>query len=176
MSSRLFLATLAAASVMVVATTANSQDAKTGHSSANPLQPFERLIGGQWHLGESYQELEWGVGRQSVRARSYFVVAGEAKLVSEGIWYWHPGEQQIKGLFTAIDMPVSLFDYITRFEGDTMVNDLRAYGTSGKETVFAETWKFTDDNHFEWTLTSVLADGSEAVMSDTYTRQPSPSR
>lgn len=171
-----FVATVAAVSVMLITSSAISQDVTTGQSSTNPLQPFERLIGGQWHLGESYQELEWGVGRQSVKARSYFVIAGEAKLVSEGVWYWHPGEQQIKGLFTAIDMPVVLFDYTTRFEGDTMVNDLRAYATNGKETIFRETWKFTDDTHYEWKLTSVMPDGSEAVMSDTYTRRPSPPR
>ena len=141
----------------------------------NPLQPFERLIGGEWHLGESYQALEWGVGRQSVRARSYFVIAGEAKLVSEGYWYWHPGEKQIKGLFTAIEMPDVLFEYTTRFEGNTMVNNLKTYAADGNETVFAETWEVVDDNRFEWKLTSVMPDGSDAVMSGTYVRT-NPSR
>ena len=115
----------------------------------DPLQPFERLIGGRWYLDESYQEFEWGVGRQSVRAWSYFVVDGEPKLVSEGYWYWHPGEKQIKGLFTAIEMPVVLFDYTTRFEGNTMVNDLKTFAANGNETIFAETWEFVDDTHFE---------------------------
>ena len=84
---------------LLMTSNVNSQDA---HS----LQGFERFMGGQWHLDESYQEFERGVGRQSVRARSYFVVEGQPKRVWEGHGYWHPGEQKIKGLFTAIGMPV----------------------------------------------------------------------
>ena len=112
----------------------------------------------------------WGVGRQSVKARIYFIVDGQAKLVSEGAWYWHPGLQAIKGVFTAIDMPVVVFDYTTRFEGNTMLNDLKAYSENGNETVFKETWQFADNSQFEWKLTSILDDGSEAVMSGTYIR------
>ena len=94
----------------------------------------------------------------------------QPKLVSEGYWYWHPGEKQIKGLFTAIEMPVVLFEYTTRFEGNTMVNDLKTFAANGSETIFAETWEFVDDTHFEWKLTSELSDGTEAMMSGTYVR------
>ena len=156
------LGTVFAAIMLSMAATANAQP--------NPLEPFERLIGGEWHLENTYQEFEWGVGRQSVKARSYFIVDGQAKLVSEGAWYWHPGLQAIKGVFTAIDMPVVVFDYTTRFEGNTMLNDLKAYSENGNETVFKETWQFADNSQFEWKLTSILDDGSEAVMSGPYTR------
>ena len=138
---------------------------------AKPLQPFERLVGGQWHLQNTFLVFEWGVGRKSVRARSYRVIAGEAKLVSEGAWYWHAGDGAIKGVFTAIDMPVELFDYTARFEGDTMFFDLSAYAASGNETRFSETWKFVDDSHFEWTLSGVLPDGRAETMSGTYERR-----
>jgi len=137
----------------------------------DPLAGFAPFIGGQWRLEDSYTELEWGVSRRAIRARNYFVVDGQPKLVSEGFWFWHPGEQQIKGIFTAIDMPVVLFLYTTRFEGDTMISDLRAYAASGKETQFVETWKLEDDAHFAWTLSSETADGQEQSMSGTYTRQ-----
>lgn len=137
----------------------------------DPLAGFAPFIGGQWHLDGSYTELEWGVSRRAVNARNYFLVDGQAKLVSEGFWFWHPGEQQIKGVFTAIDMPVVLFLYTTRFEGDAMIGDLRAYASNGKETVFVETWKLEDDSHFSWTLTSETADGEVESMSGTYTRQ-----
>ena len=162
MTNRMFLLIIFAAVALGLAASANSQ--------SNPLQPFERLIGGQWHLENTSQEFEWGVGRQSVKARSYFITDGQAKLVSEGAWYWHPGLQQIKGVFTAIDMPVVVFDYTTHFDGDTMRNDLKAYAESGKETVFEETWQFVGDSQFEWKLTSTLDDGTEASMIGTYIR------
>ena len=167
MKSNRTLAITVAVIALLMTSNVNSQD-------AHPLQGFERLMGGQWHLDESYQEFEWGVGRQSVRARSYFAVDGQPKLVSEGYWYWHPGEKQIKGLFTAIDMPVVLFEYTTRFEGSTMVNDLTTFAANGNETTFAETWEFVDDMQFEWKLTSELSDGAAAVMSGTYVRTKSP--
>lgn len=166
MRYRIFLTFTFATMALGPAVVANAQ--------TNPLQPFERLIGGEWYLENTYQEFEWGVGRQSVKARSYFIVAGEAKLVSEGSWYWHPGLQQIKGHFTAIDMPVVVFDYTTRFEEETMLNDLRAYAANGKETVFKETWVFVDDMQFEWRLTSELPDSTEAMMSGTYVRSNLP--
>ena len=167
--NRVFLH-LVAVAALVSSGSASSQEATASDPATNPLQPFERLVGGQWHLGDSYQEFEWGVAQKSVKARSYFIIDGEAQLVSEGVWYWHPGKNTIEGRFTAIGMPVELFDYTTRFEGDTMVSDLRAYAASGKETVFEETWTFIDDTHFEWALMSKLADGTQPAMSGTYSR------
>jgi len=137
----------------------------------NPLAPFERIIGGQWHLEGSYQEFEWGVGKQSVTSKSYFVIAGTPRLVSEGFWFWHPGEKRIKGIFTAIDMQIVLFDYTTRFEGDKMVSDLKTYDAKGDESVYLETWEFTDDAHYVWKLMTETPDGRQEVMGGTYEKK-----
>ncbi|MBT8395904.1 MAG: hypothetical protein HKO65_12845 [Gemmatimonadetes bacterium] len=158
--------------VMLTAMSAGfSQEPQTDHPQANPLAPFERLIGGEWHLDGSYLELEWGVGRTSVRSRSYFVGEGSPRLVSEGIWFWHPGEEEIRGVFTAVDMPAVLFDYTTTFDGDRMVNDLRTYDAAGSETVYVETWELIDDSHYEWRLLADSPDGLQEVMSGTYERK-----
>jgi hypothetical protein len=132
---------------VVAAILTNPLEVEAQQPAADPLAPFERLVGGQWHLEGSYQEFEWGLGRRSVKSRGYFMVDGKPRLVSEGVWFWHPGEKQIKGVFTAIDMPVVFFDYTTPFEKDRMVNDLRAYGPRGNETAYVETWEFTDESH-----------------------------
>lgn len=147
-----------------------AQDASLGRQTTNPMQAFEQLIGGEWHLDGSYQVFEWGPGRQSVRSRSYFLVEGEAKLVSEGMWYWHPGEGTIKGIFSAVDMPVALFEYVTRFEGNTMRSDLRTFSSDGTEEVFVETFEFTDDSHYVWKLLQDTPDGPTEIMSGTYSR------
>jgi hypothetical protein len=148
--------------------------AEQGESSiASPLARFEPLIGGQWHLGDSYQEFEWGVGRLSVKARSYFIVDGRARLASEGIWFWQPAERTIKGVFTAIEMPVELFEYSTRFEGTDMISDLVTYSGNGDKTEYMERWVFLDDTHFEWTLYSVTTDGPRKEMGGIYSRKPS---
>jgi hypothetical protein len=135
------------------------------------LAGFERLIGGRWHLEGSYQEFEWGVGRRSVRARSFFLVEGKPRLVSEGTWFWHAGEGKVKGIFTAIDMPVELFEYTTRFEGNSIVSDLVAYTADGGRSAYTETWEFLDDAHFQWTLFAVTPDGPRKEMGGTYSRK-----
>ncbi len=150
---------------------ARCQGAGVQQPAPGPLAPFERLIGGQWHLEGSYQEFEWGVGRRSVRSRSYFVVEGEPMLVSEGVWFWHPGEQRIRGAFTAIEMPVVFFDTTTRFEGNKMVNDLRTYDAEGNEEAYVETWEFTDDTHYVWTLWKETPEGLREEMSGTYAKR-----
>lgn len=171
MKSRTFIVLVVIVVILVMPLYVHGQDEDAQQSASNPLAPFERLIGGQWYLQGSYQEFEWGVGRQSVKSRSYFIVDGKPKLVSEGIWFWHPGEKQIKGFFTAIDMPVVFFDYTTRFEENRMVNDLRSYGSKGNESVYVEIWDFTGDTRFVWSLLRKTPDGLKEQMGGTYTRK-----
>ena len=53
-------------------------------TTADPaLAPFERRIGGRWHLGaDSYHTFEWGFGGRSVIAEGHFITAGGDKRVS----------------------------------------------------------------------------------------------
>lgn len=149
----------------------SAQEAPQSQSNPNPLSSFEQLIGGQWHLDDSYQEFEWGLGKLSVKSNSYFITGGEAQLVAEGFWFWHPKNQQIKGAFTAVEMPAVLFEYTTRFEGEKMVSDLLTYDASGAETEYVEVWDLMDDTHYLWTLFMKTPDGLQEVMSGTYERR-----
>ena len=139
--------------------------------AADPLAPFERLIGGQWEAEGSFQKFEWGVGGLSVKTQSFFLVEGEPKLVSEGLWLWHPGEQKLKGYVTAMDMPVSFFDYTTRVDGDTMVHDLRSFSSTGEPSTYQEIWRFIDDTHYEWSLFQVSEAERTKIMGGTYTKK-----
>lgn len=142
-------------------------DAPGGHKLAG----FERLVGGRWHLGNGFLAFEWGPGRNSVRAKGYASAGGAEKIVSEGHWFWHPGERQIRGYITAIDMPVELFDFTTRFEGDRAVSDLVAFDANGTRAEYVETWEFLDAERYEWILWSKTPDGPKEIMRGTYTRQ-----
>lgn len=137
----------------------------------NPLQPFEKLIGGKWELKGSAQEFEWGVGRKSVLSRSHFTVDGRSRKVSEGFWYWHPGSNEIRGVFVAVDMPVELFEYTTRFEGRKMISQLRSYTSEGDESLNTETFEFTTDGQYEWSLYDGGDETQAKVMSGTYVRK-----
>ena len=139
-------------------------------NDSNPLSSFERLIGGEWHLQGNYQTFAWGVGKLSVKSESYFIIGSEPQKAAEGIWFWHPKERKIKGYFTAINMPVELFDYTTVIEGNTMKSEIKSYSSDGIEDKYIETWEFTDDNSFEWSLFSKSMDGEKKVMGGKFIR------
>ncbi|NBC66773.1 MAG: hypothetical protein GVY07_14095 [Bacteroidetes bacterium] len=96
------------------------------NSDSNPLSGFAAIVGGEWHRQGGYQTFKWGIGKKSVIAENYFIMEGKAQKVSEGVWFWHLGEQQIKGYFTAINMPVEFFDYTTRLTNNGIESDLSA--------------------------------------------------
>ena len=137
------------------------------------LEPLARLVGGSWHLGaDSYHIFAWGVGGQSVTTKSYFVLPEGDKLVSEGAFFYHPGEGTLKGFAVAIDMGLDLFEYTIEARGDTLVMDLEVFGPAAGETPLRETWVFTDDQHYVWTLLQQNDEGWQRWMGGTYERRP----
>ncbi|WP_445385808.1 hypothetical protein ACT6NV_03105 [Robiginitalea sp. IMCC44478] len=139
--------------------------------SASPLSDFSVLIGGEWYLDNSYQTFEWGVGKLSVISKSYFLVDGQAKLVAEGAWIWHPGLKVIKGYFTAVDMPYSFFEYTTAFEGKNMMNALTTYTPDGVSETYQENWEFLNDSSFNWSLFAKTEEGLSKIMGGEYLRK-----
>lgn len=131
------------------------------------LELFEELVGGEWRLGNSIQTFEWGLGKMSVIAKSYIFNGSEKILASEGYWYWHPGKQEIEGIFTAINMPVVFFDYTTEIRGDSLISNLIAYDQKGKESNYEEIIYLGDENSYNWSL---LQDGN-SIMDGVFKRQ-----
>jgi hypothetical protein len=143
-------------------------------NSAHPLKPFERLIGGEWHLDNSFQVFEWGVGKTSVKVKSYINTEGGAILVTEGMWFWHPADNKLKGSFTAIQMPVVYFDYETQVIENQFKHKIKTYTSVGELTEYQETWQFINDNAYEWTLLRKTDTGYIKDMTGTFKRHKSP--
>jgi hypothetical protein len=154
-----------ACGLLLLMSAANADD-----DQDNPLNGFERLIGGRWQLDNSYQTFEWGVGRQSVVSRSFTQTLSGDKLVSEGLWFYHPGDQVIHGIFTAIEMGTRLFEYQTRFEGDAIVSKLVTWDNEQQRGEWEERWTFTDEKHYIWELFDVTGDQRKNVMRGVFVR------
>lgn len=135
------------------------------------LAPLERLIGGRWYLGDSYNVFEWGVGGQSVRMASYAVLPEGDQLIAEGAFVYHPGRQMITGFAVAVGMGIDYFDYEIQVRGDTLDMALEAFGPQAMEGPIRETWVFTDDDHYVWTLLQGAGDGWAQIMGATYERR-----
>ncbi|NKB86741.1 MAG: hypothetical protein GKS06_00775 [Acidobacteria bacterium] len=145
--------------------------APAAESSADPLAGFEHLIGGTWTSSSSDHTFEWGVGRKYVRANTYFVdESGEPKLVGQGIWYWDPAAEVIKGISLAIDMPFDVMEMRSRFDGERLINELTTIAADGNKGAYVETWDFTGPNAYEWNLHEGDLD-APVMMSDTFTRR-----
>ena len=129
-------------------------------ANPGPSRRFARLVGGEWHIGPLSHVFEWGIGRRTVHARSYDE-AGE--LASELRWFYHPGEKAIRGY--SVDASGAFFaELTTRFEGDTLSNELVMIDAAGAETTYSAEWVFTDDDHYEWTLWAETAEGPKQTM------------
>ncbi len=150
-----------------------AQAATAGSSAttaAEALAPFTRFIGGRWQLGNSYQEYRWGLDKQSVQVSGFVIQNGQPRMVSQGHWYWHPGEKQIRGMFFAVDMPVWLFDYQARFTGNTLKASLTAYDKDNRATRYQEHWRFSGPDSYQWQLFSQNNGQPTLAMDGQFTR------
>ena len=92
---------------------------EAAEAAPEPLAPFARLIGGEWHIGPLRHVYEWGIGQKTVVARTY---DEQGQLASEARWFYHPGERVIRGY--SVDAGGSLFEMTTRFDGNELHNRL----------------------------------------------------
>ena len=167
--ARTAIRTFVAAAMVVFASSLPSV-AQEAETEANPLQGFERVIGGRWYADDgSSHEFEWGVGRKVVRARSYRDSEAGPQLAAEGMWFFHPGDQVIRGVVVVVGDPEGLFEMETTFDGDTMTSRLWAYGSMTGE--FREVFEFTDENHYRWTLFEELGEGAALVIGGEFERR-----
>lgn len=140
-------------------------------SADHPLAAFEPLIGGEWTLGDGYQVLEWGVGRRSVIARSYQRGPDGPRLVSEGSWFFHPGQEAVVGYFTAVDMGISLFEYRTEAGRDGLESEIVTWDEQGRASHYVERWTLQGDDRYLWQLMTRGEEGLKPVSEGTFTRR-----
>ena len=139
----------------------------------NELEKFSWLIGGKWSMDKTgFHKFEWGFQKKSVISRTYAKVGSDYKVVSEGRWFYHPGQKVIKGHFSAQNMPFEFLEFTTRFEGSTMVNDLSAYDKNGKLNEYTSTWEPTENQDgYLWRLFMGRGDSKKEIMKGSYKKE-----
>jgi len=137
----------------------------------NPLKHFEWMIGGEWSNGSTVQEFEWGLNQKSVKAKSYTVNEKKRTLVSEGVWFWHPGKKVIKGYFSAVGMPFSFVDSEAEFDGQRLIHKLETYSDGEKPQIYVEVMEPVSEGVFSWKLFAGLKPAGEELMSGRFKRK-----
>lgn len=133
------------------------------------------LVGGQWHY------LPPGGQQGLTMVHTFTWQVPDALLVSSsqspggesfGYWYWHPAEHKVKmiALGKALD-GVSLAEYteVTR-HGDLMICHLLTHDDSGTKR-YREEWRFTDRDHYDWTLYALSDTGEQQTMQASFERR-----
>ncbi len=139
---------------------------------ANPLQPFEYLIGGNWNTETTMQTFEWGVGEKSVHSELYFIAEGDTSLAGEITWFWHPGKQKIKGYGHLLSNQLIFFDYSTEFtEPRKMTNVILGYNHQIDEVPIYESLEFIDTNQYRWTMYEKVLDELKPQISIVFKRK-----
>ena len=112
---------------------------------------------GAWKIGPLTHVFEWGIGRHTLMARSY---DDAGTLASEARWFWHPGEETIKGY--SVDVTgQNLAEMTTTVDGDTMTNVLVLSSPETSGDTFVGKWVFVGDDRYDWTLYKRDAEGGE---------------
>lgn len=146
--------------------------AQTENNTANPLQPFEFLVGGVWASATTIQTFEWGIGQQLVHSKLYFVENDSAKFSGEITWFWHPGEKKIRGYGNLPGGQITFFDYTTTFETPRkMMNTFYGYGGSFNGVLQYEILEFLNDREYLWTYYNEIAGELEPAYSITFVKQ-----
>ena len=142
-------------------------------AQTKPLEQFSWLIGGKWTTESgTYHTFEWGLNKGSIVARTYAKQGEKHVLASQGMWFWHPEEKAIKGIFIAGDQPSHLMEFTTEFEAGTMHNNLKAFDKDGNAVQYTSTWTPNKDRSgYLWQLFSGVGNQKKEVMKGNFTRK-----
>ena len=146
--------------------------AQQTENTANPLQPFEFLIGGEWKTTTTTQTFSWGFNKQSVVSELYFTDGDSVRLTGKITWFWHPGEKTIKGYGHSVEMAMNFFDYSTAFESPTvMFNTFYGYGGTADGIPQYEKLEFIGENEYKWTYFNKVLDELKPAYGLTFKRE-----
>lgn len=145
------------------------------------LEPvFGVLVGGEWNYIPNgpddpirmVHEFKWELDKHALVAHSYNPGTTPRSQVSSDIWYWHPVKKTICSMGVVLFGPEpSLFEYTeVKREGNTLVCDFSTHDSDGVGN-WRETWEFSDDNHYAWTLYKHTDTGPEKVRTGVFERR-----
>jgi len=88
----------------------DTDDATLSRRGEEALQPFTKLMGGEWRLTMQsghmmFERWEWGPGRRSVISQTYGADGGGNPWRSLEVIYWHPQEKKLCTLGLSPDIP-----------------------------------------------------------------------
>jgi hypothetical protein len=110
---------------------------------ADPMASFARLVAGEWRVtfpgGTSqYETWHWGPGKHSLRAMTHGDEAAGKPWRALGVFYWHPGRQQVCSL-SLNPFERSVAEGTVLFEDDSFETVVDLYQTGVRREIVRHT-------------------------------------
>jgi hypothetical protein len=150
----------------------------------DPMEPLARFAGewkveGQWAGGEKLQartQYEWGLGKKILKARTYVINNSTGKEYQryEGIMAWHPKKKCLYQVSFAYDGNIGEV-VIDAKDPNTLYIGYTPFHADQPENV-RQILKFTDNDHFVWTVTIKQGDEWKQLIEATWARKDAKSR
>lgn len=128
---------------------------------------------GKWPSGESFKQevkCNWGLNQQIIKVQTYGTIDREKNthgLRNEGIRAWNAATNQMK--FYEFDVFGGITEGTCVFE-EAQFHYEYYYEMEGKKELFRDTWKRTDDNTYQFSVSMLTGSEWKVFTSNEYIR------
>jgi len=152
---------------------AQEPQAEAFKAGAEQLAIMGRLDGGKWWVKDgkplnAYHVAEWSVNKKMLHIRTFFPAESGDKLFADAVYFWHPGRKAVAGY--AVSPGGEVYDGTFKFDGDTWTQEFQHFSPKGTVD-YRETWVFSGDDEYTWTLFQKTGDGLKKQMEATFVRK-----
>jgi hypothetical protein len=170
------LAPLAIAIVFAVAPTGLTQDDKKG-TKPDPMASLAGFVGewevnGKWADGNPLKArgvYEWGLNKKILIARTFVMDKDKEYQRYESILTWHPGKKSLYEITFGFDGSITEV-ILEAKEKDTIHIGYTPFH-EGKPSNLRQTLRFTDKDHFVWTVQLKQGDEWKQLIEATWVRK-----
>jgi hypothetical protein len=143
------------------------------------LAPFvgEWHIEAKWNTGEKLKArgiYDWGLGKKILVTKTFVGEPDKEYQRYEGVMTWHPAKKSLYQITFAYDGSITETMIETK-EKDTLHLGYVPF-TEGKPSLLRQTIRFTDKDHFVWTVQLKQGDDWKQLIEGTWVRKGAKSR
>lgn len=139
----------------------------------HPMEVMARLENGHWRLTANsawgaYHRYEWGVGRRLLRSTSSLVVDDLDTPFAEGLYYWHPVEQDVR--LVGFDTSGALYEGRLEVDGPIWSFHFDHFA-EGQRRAMLDRWTWRGEETYYWTAFIKNTLELDPWMNGSFTRQ-----
>jgi hypothetical protein len=165
------------ARVVILLSAPLGQGGDNSTAKKEPLEPLARFAGewqvnGKWSNGEGLHAksiYEWGLGKKILKAKTFVMNGNQEYQRYEGVMAWHPKKKCLYEISFSYDGSISEV-VIEPKDRDTLLIGYTPFRAEQPQNV-RQILKFTDKDHFIWTVELKQGDEWKQLIEATWVRK-----